>query len=94
LRVHGIVAEALEQLEGGDADFEKEVIEQETQRAMRLRGGFVTGTLIDSQRHVRTVLAYAAVAVLPVANASPLRMRWVFRDVRWRCVLKVSWTAA
>jgi len=38
LQEYGIVAEALEQLEGGDADFEKEVIEQETQRAMRLRG--------------------------------------------------------
>jgi acyl-lipid omega-6 desaturase (Delta-12 desaturase) len=44
--------------------------------------GFVTGTLIDSQRHVRTVLAHAAVAVLQVSNAPLLRMRSVLRDVR------------
>ena len=57
-------------------------------------GGFVTGTLIDSQRHARTVLAHAAVATLQVSNAPLLRMRSVLRDVRWRWVLKVLWTAA
>jgi hypothetical protein len=56
--------------------------------------GFVTGTLIDSQRRVGTVLAHAAVAVLQVSNAPLLRMRSVFRDVRWRWVLKLLWTAA
>jgi hypothetical protein len=44
--------------------------------------GFVTGTLIDSQRHARTVLAHAAVATLQVSNAPLLRMRSVLRDVR------------
>jgi spermidine/putrescine-binding protein len=29
-----------------------------------------------------------------VSNAPLLRMRSVLRDVRWRCVLKVLWTAA
>ncbi|SEF15069.1 hypothetical protein SAMN05444161_9165 [Rhizobiales bacterium GAS191] len=56
--------------------------------------GFVTGNLIGSQRHARTVLAHAAVAVLQVSNAPLLRMRSALRDVRWRWVLKVLWTAA
>jgi hypothetical protein len=56
--------------------------------------GVVAGTLIGSQRQAGTALAHAAVPVLQVANVAPLRMRGAFRDVRWRWVLEVLWTAA
>jgi hypothetical protein len=46
------------------------------------RQGLVTGTLIDSQRLNRSVLAHAVVAVLQVSNASPPRTRSALRDVR------------
>jgi hypothetical protein len=40
------------------------------------------------------ILAHAAVAARHVWNASSRRTRSVRREVRWRCTLKVFWTAA